>query len=128
MERQRFWREFNIFFGGTIPLHTHIHSITKQQTPPLQVARALVDAMTAGAASADADYVVCVALASDSPDILLQFQREFGANLIHVTGPVVHIDRRWEWQPLIVVLQLMNCCFVPHFGCILYDEHLHSRC
>ena len=50
--------------------------------------------MTAGAASPDADYVVCVALASDSPDILLQFQREFGANLIHVSGPVVHIDRR----------------------------------
>ncbi len=90
----------------------------------MQVARALVDALAAGAASADADYVVCVALATDSPDILQQFQREFGANLIHVAGPVVHIDRRWEWPLLIAVLQLMNRCFVPHFGCILYHERL----
>ena len=85
--------------------------------------------MTAGAASPEADYVVCVALASDSPDILLQFQREFGANLIHVSGPVVHIDRRWERPPLIVVLcvaTLISFCFVPHLGCILYDEHLHA--
>ena len=81
--------------------------------------------MTAGAAASDTDYVVCVALASDSPDILLQFQREFGANLIHVSGPVVHIDRRWERPPLIVT-PLISFCFVPHFGCILYDEHLHA--
>lgn len=59
-----------------------------------QVARVLVDAMTAGSASSDSDYVACVALASDSPDILHLFQREFGDRLIHVEGPVVHIDRR----------------------------------
>jgi hypothetical protein len=46
------------------------------------------------ASSADADYVACVALASDSPDVLRIFQREFGDKLIHVEGPVVHIDRR----------------------------------
>ena len=50
--------------------------------------------MAAGAASTDADDVVCVALASDSPDIVQLFQREFGDKLIHVDGPVVHIDRR----------------------------------
>jgi hypothetical protein len=69
--------------------------MNKHKSPLSQVSRALVDAMAAGAASADADYVVCVALASDSPDIVQLFQREFGDRLIHVDGPVVHIDRRW---------------------------------
>ncbi len=57
-----------------------------------QVAHSLITSMTAS--SADADYVACVALASDSPDVLRIFQREFGDKLIHVEGPVVHIDRR----------------------------------
>jgi hypothetical protein len=59
-----------------------------------QVTRALVDSMTAGSSSADTNYMACVALASDSPDILQLFQSEFGDRLIHVDGPVVHIDRR----------------------------------
>ena len=59
-----------------------------------QVARSLVDAMTAGSSSADPNYMACVALATDSPEIVKMFQREFGDALVHVDGPIVHIDRR----------------------------------
>jgi hypothetical protein len=50
--------------------------------------------MAAGASHADSNYIVCVALASDSPEVVRLFQREFGDKLIHIEGPVVHIDRR----------------------------------
>jgi hypothetical protein len=48
--------------------------------------------MGASAAS-DAEHVACVALATDSLEVVQVFQREFGDKLIHVDGPVVHIDR-----------------------------------
>jgi hypothetical protein len=79
-----------------MPSHPHITTSmpsSRSTTRYLQVARALVDAMTAGAASSDTEHVVCVALASDSQEIVMLFQREFGDKLIHVDGPVVHIDR-----------------------------------
>ena len=50
--------------------------------------------MTAASSSSDPNYMACVALATDSPDIVKLFQREFGDALVHVDGPVVHIDRR----------------------------------
>jgi hypothetical protein len=50
--------------------------------------------MAAGASSEDPNYTVCVALASDSLEVVKLFQREFGDALVHVDGPVVHIDRR----------------------------------
>ena len=67
-----------------------VNTVTRAQ----QTAHSLITSMTAAASSSDADYVACVALASDSPDVLRLFQREFGDKLIHVEGPVVHIDRR----------------------------------
>jgi hypothetical protein len=94
--RRIFWRfdssnAFNLLFRA---FPNTISVLNNFKSPLSQVSRALVDAMAAGAASTDADYVVCVALASDSPDIVQLFQREFGDKLIHVDGPVVHIDRR----------------------------------
>jgi hypothetical protein len=50
--------------------------------------------MAAGTSSGDSNYIACVALATDSAEIVALFRREFGDNLIYIEGPVVHIDRR----------------------------------